>query len=628
MGFKMVESTDGAGGADDGGRSEDASGGGVSGPDGARDAMNEARDTADQSQQTRDTMSGAGGVLSDVADQVGGDNGPGPGEGSMDAAQASAMGGSDNDNDGDTDNDPGPGEGSVDAAQAAAMGGGNDAPGPGEGSMDAAQASAMEDEATREARASQERMEAEAKAALDSFNRRAQAQQVSEQLETAARAETYAADLLDANYTEITSVRAGDYGTTYDYYDTEAIAADMMAMSRTDPAMVEAAYETAIGTVGPQQGANLAAAVDALVEQERVATQTLLGGTTFEPQSLEALDAQATDLLEAHTSTGWFSGEPSVDVESLAYDVQQLAAQNPSLAVGLRSTLARSLDPVEAVELNRQIAGDRTMAERMELAVENPRDGATGAVKGLGNVVTGTFELIADGANLVDVGAYNAIGYGLEAVGATDLANRSFAAADYYGDVMAERDWSIPYDNPAQQGGGDFALVGELATGVVGAAKAGLRAGARQLDDVVDELAAEVPTAPATPGGVTPGMNYTQEVIDTYPYGQLLRDRVGPPPTDMFDPHAHHVVFKKGNGAAQQQLVQEAQQILRDYDIDPIYGEEVLDWAPNAVAGQHAIGALSPVVQDLRMLNDLGAPREQIVEMLAEYSRIAANRGQ
>lgn len=33
----------------------------------------------------------------------------------------------------------------------------------------------------------------------------------------------------------------------------------------------------------------------------------------------------------------------------------------------------------------------------------------------------------------------------------------------------------------------------------------------------------------------------------------------------MIDPHAHHILFKKGNGKAQQELVKEGQEILRKY---------------------------------------------------------------
>ena len=62
--------------------------------------------------------------------------------------------------------------------------------------------------------------------------------------------------------------------------------------------------------------------------------------------------------------------------------------------------------------------------------------------------------------------------------------------------------------------------------------------------------------------------------------------RVGEPPSDMFDSHAHHILFKKGRGRKQQELTQKAQQILAEnYRIDPIKGKEVLCWAPNRVGG-------------------------------------------
>lgn len=40
--------------------------------------------------------------------------------------------------------------------------------------------------------------------------------------------------------------------------------------------------------------------------------------------------------------------------------------------------------------------------------------------------------------------------------------------------------------------------------------------------------------------------------------------RVGEPPSDMFDSHAHHILFKKGRGRKQQELTQKAQQILAE----------------------------------------------------------------
>ncbi len=48
------------------------------------------------------------------------------------------------------------------------------------------------------------------------------------------------------------------------------------------------------------------------------------------------------------------------------------------------------------------------------------------------------------------------------------------------------------------------------------------------------------------------------------------------------------------------ELVKEGQEILKEYDIDPILGLENLVWAPNRVKGQHGIEALRNVVDNLK----------------------------
>lgn len=114
--------------------------------------------------------------------------------------------------------------------------------------------------------------------------------------------------------------------------------------------------------------------------------------------------------------------------------------------------------------------------------------------------------------------------------------------------------------------------------------------------------------------------------MDTFDFGKHLKGLSGQPPKDMPDPHAHHILFKKGLGAKQQALVKEGQAILRKHDIDPIYGKENLTWAPNRVKDQHSITSLKPLVDDLKMLDSLGASREQIVDILSQYGQIAAQR--
>ncbi|PKF89655.1 hypothetical protein CW306_10210 [Bacillus sp. BA3] len=114
--------------------------------------------------------------------------------------------------------------------------------------------------------------------------------------------------------------------------------------------------------------------------------------------------------------------------------------------------------------------------------------------------------------------------------------------------------------------------------------------------------------------------------VDQINYGAYLKKNIGNPPSDMYDPHAHHIVFKKGNGEAQKELVKEGQEILREYDIDPILGLENLVWAPNRVKGQHGIEALRNVVDNIKKVRDADGDRDDMVEMLNKLGDIAKRR--
>ncbi|MGG4201875.1 T7SS effector LXG polymorphic toxin [Peribacillus frigoritolerans] len=114
--------------------------------------------------------------------------------------------------------------------------------------------------------------------------------------------------------------------------------------------------------------------------------------------------------------------------------------------------------------------------------------------------------------------------------------------------------------------------------------------------------------------------------VDQINYGAYLKKNIGNPPNDMYDPHAHHIVFKKGNGEAQKELVKEGQEILREYDIDPILGLENLVWAPNRVKGQHGIEALRNVVDNIKKVRDADGDRDDMVEMLNKLGDIAKRR--
>ncbi|WP_216773599.1 T7SS effector LXG polymorphic toxin [Metabacillus halosaccharovorans] len=119
---------------------------------------------------------------------------------------------------------------------------------------------------------------------------------------------------------------------------------------------------------------------------------------------------------------------------------------------------------------------------------------------------------------------------------------------------------------------------------------------------------------------------FSSDDIDKIDYGAHLKKNVGEPPSDMYDPHAHHIVFKKGNGKAQKELVKEGQEILREYDIDPILGLENLVWAPNRVKGQHGYEALKYVVDNIKKVRDAGGDRDDMVEMLEKLGDVAKRR--
>jgi len=107
---------------------------------------------------------------------------------------------------------------------------------------------------------------------------------------------------------------------------------------------------------------------------------------------------------------------------------------------------------------------------------------------------------------------------------------------------------------------------------------------------------------------------------------KYLTSLKGEAPKDMFNPHAHHILFKKGLGETQQRLVREGQDLLRKVGIDPLFGKEVLYWAPNGVKDQHSGRTLLSLIEDLREAANVGAPEFQYVKILREHADLAAKR--
>ena len=115
--------------------------------------------------------------------------------------------------------------------------------------------------------------------------------------------------------------------------------------------------------------------------------------------------------------------------------------------------------------------------------------------------------------------------------------------------------------------------------------------------------------------------------VDAFPWGTYYKRVNGPAPKWMGDKaHAHHILFRKGNGRKQKALVREGQEILLKYDIDPVFGPENLVWARNRIPKQHAGQALEEVLIALRHADNTIGTREAIVEALREMGQVAATR--
>ncbi|WIG80094.1 AHH domain-containing protein [Photobacterium damselae] len=91
---------------------------------------------------------------------------------------------------------------------------------------------------------------------------------------------------------------------------------------------------------------------------------------------------------------------------------------------------------------------------------------------------------------------------------------------------------------------------------------------------------------------------------------ELLKSYEGVgPPESMINPHAHHIVFKKGRGVKMKGYLDESKKILEKYDIDWYKGRENLIWAPNK---NHSTIA-AKYVRDVLIQADKTNSKEEVV---------------
>ena len=92
---------------------------------------------------------------------------------------------------------------------------------------------------------------------------------------------------------------------------------------------------------------------------------------------------------------------------------------------------------------------------------------------------------------------------------------------------------------------------------------------------------------------------------------------------NMKNPHDHHTLEVNGRPGEHRAIVREGQEILRNYDIDPLHGLENLVRAPNK---GHTMGAAQELVDELKAAKEYGFSRNDVVEILKRHGEIARGR--
>ncbi|MCK1992173.1 hypothetical protein GW626_17615 [Peribacillus muralis] len=338
--------------------------------------------------------------------------------------------------------------------------------------------------------------------------------------------------------------------------------------------------------------------------------------------------------------------------------VKQAEAENRRIK-DLKAQLEHVTDPDEFLKIAKQIGYENLAPTQQQLVMQlesakQTADIAKGIGTGLFDVgkdfVTGIYDLVTDPGQVVE-GVANSIMHPIETYKYISKAiSDSYERDMINGDAYSRSHWvtyalgTVVTSVVGTKGAGAITKTG-VATTKAAAVKGATKA--KELASIPNLLPYnpknQLSMAGGVPYNVVDGVGLKERLVrmakvesevggrgtsnvDQINYGSYLKKNIGNPPSDMYDPHAHHIVFKKGNGEAQKELVKEGQEILREYDIDPILGLENLVWAPNRVKGQHGIEALRNVVDNIKKVRDADGDRDDMVEMLNKLGDIAKRR--
>jgi hypothetical protein len=282
-----------------------------------------------------------------------------------------------------------------------------------------------------------------------------------------------------------------------DSINTEQIAAQIMEIRRDNPAQA-AEIERQVYAQLSDTGDQSRLSQDISTAQGHIgaadARLTSLGSDA--PQAngpvinRADLTARSNALIEASTDrVGPHRGNPrgseTLNVHELAYQVEQIAAENPRLAQVLRADLTTRLGAADAATFNRVLAGDTGFGEGIGRAFAHPVDGAIGAGKGIANGFIALGDLFARGSTMQaaadqqQAAAFASLfGNDAQAAAHQELAEGLNTVA------RSEMIPQIPYSNIAQSGGGDVGTAVDVAMAGKGILTGSARLLARNADEI------------------------------------------------------------------------------------------------------------------------------------------------
>lgn len=258
----------------------------------------------------------------------------------------------------------------------------------------------------------------------------------------------------------------------------QQLAADLHYGNNNDPLVPEELLlEQLDAKLTDRQNEKLGEELAELEYRESAAVFSLIADATEPPLIDNDFDSLASDAHELYqdnlSGPGMYGTGPRLDEASIAYELQKMAEEDPGRAIGIKLMLDGLMDPDERTDLDRALAGDAPMGDRIDQAIQHPRDGIEGAGKGFWNSTFGwAADELADAQVAITHGFFG-MATGSNPTLSPEVRQALPQAPTTWDELDAIVELELEYDNIAEQGGDDIALIIDLGTAAYGGAKGG-----------------------------------------------------------------------------------------------------------------------------------------------------------